>query len=780
MGQPMIDFSLVLKQMIIAGREIAETNLVEIISDSGEVICTSTYEIVQGGNGQATTACAVTGAVGAGGTATTTGMALLTMDIGVAGAAIAPCLGILAGVGLYSLAPEFWTNVSNALFEAGKTVGGKVIAFFNGDNLFYDEETIEIFKNALVDTGIFNVESKRATDFDPITPYTPFYEYTEPIPFYTSIACAFKTIDEVFPYDQTDLNYSWRCTGDCKVFLVKIPWYYEPWGDFNEYYIFVCGTNGGYFEHVYGTLSNGSETDETTFTDITTLSEYVVNGNTYYASLYGNFGSDYGMIGYWPYSTELLIGHQEDYESSEVESDLLNYIFNNNDVIDVDGGGALQPNATYPSSGEEFPLTYPNWLPWEYPSTAPAESPTVYPVKYPETEPDPYPEQDPAQNPVPESVPDTYPHIIPDLPVPYPTPSPTPEPTPTPDPDPQPEPDPIPVPIVPDPTPDPVDPNPDPDPSIPIVDPTIPSTVGSTKLFTVYNPDETALNGLGAYLWDSNLMEILKKIWQNPLDGIISLIQVYCTPTVGSSQHIILGYLDSEVSAPVVTSQFVTIDCGSININEDKHNATDYSPYTSLSLYLPFIGFVELDVNEFMNGAMSVSYKVDVYTGTCIATVKATRNPDTPNGAPVYEFSGNCSQQIPLTSGDATGVLTALTGAVGAGLAIASGGGIGVVAGVSMLGNSMTHEMFHVSRSGNLSANAGIMGYKKPIALISRRHCYDANNYNALYGFPSNATVKLGNHVGNFTRVKSGFLKTSATQPEHDEIMELLKQGVIL
>ena len=273
-------------------------------------------------------------------------------------------------------------------------------------------------------------------------------------------------------------------------------------------------------------------------------------------------------------------------------------------------------------------------------------------------------------------------------------------------------------------------------------------------------------------------METIKKIWMNPLDGIISLIQVYATPTVSGAHNIILGYLDSGVSASVVSSQFVTVDCGSIDVKETKKNATDYAPYVSAHLYLPFIGIVEINVNDVMNGKIGVKYTIDVYTGTCLAEVSGKRSKDMPSDTVLYTFSGNCSQQIPLTSGNATGMLSALVAGAGAGLSIATGGGLGVVAGISMVGHSLTHEMFHVSKSGNLSANAGIMGAKKPYLILSRRQGYDANGYNELYGYPANKTVYLGNYSG-FVRVKHCLLKTKATDPERAEIMALLRDGVI-
>lgn len=152
---------------------------------------------------------------------------------------------------------------------------------------------------------------------------------------------------------------------------------------------------------------------------------------------------------------------------------------------------------------------------------------------------------------------------------------------------------------------------------------------------------------------------------------------------------------------------------------------------------------------------------------------------DMPNGCILYTFNGNCSQQLPLTSGSASGLLSGLLGAVGAGLSVASGGGLGLVAGATMIGNSLNHEMLHVSHSGNISANSGIMGNKKPYIIIGRTHGYDANGYKSFYGYPANDTVYL-NNVSGFTRVKHIHLQTSATDPEYDEIIKYLTEGVIL
>lgn len=751
-----VDFAEALRDVIEAGQEVVEGNVVRIISDNGTEVANAVKTTVTGGNGAASNVYSMTGEV-VGGTAVTTGWALLAMDLGTVGAAIAPCLGVLAGGGLYALAPEFWTNISNALFNAGKTLSGKVIGYFNGHNIGFDATTIEIFKQALVDEDFFQYNDEVGAPSQWVM-NTPMYISSNGMLYYSMLR------DGRY-YDSHERSYS----GAKTLVMPAI----HPSSETTFFIASSDATSVSYIDHwVVINTTTGTKDIDMYVTGTTLLNnEYTFDDKTVHYNVGDSASNE----------------HNFEYIIPGISAQN-----NNNDHIawtmiygDITEGNSenLQPGATYPDD-DPFPLKYPDWIPWEYPPAIdPSEMPDIRPTKYPEIEPDPYPDQDPAQNPEPENDPDIIPEVEPDFDLPEPDPAPTPEPAPEPDPDPLPV-EPIPVPdwdqIGPRPAPDPVDPNPDPTPSPPTPVPPTPSTVDSNKLFTVYSPTISQLNSLGSYLWDNSLMETIKKIWQNPLDGIISLIQVYATPATSGTHNIILGYLDSGVSAAVVSNQFTTINCGSITLNEDKKNATDYSPYTSLHIFLPFIGITELDVNECMNATITVTYKVDVYTGTCLAEIKITRTKDMPSGNILYTFSGNASQQIPLTSGNATGALSALIGGVTTGLSVASGGGLGVVAGASMVGRSLTHEMFHVSHSGNISANAGIMGGRKPYLIIGRRHGYDANNYNKFYGYPSNKTVQLNNHIGSYVRVKSCRLQTTATQPERDQILQMLSDGIIL
>lgn len=751
---------------VIQGGQTVGTSaeIIQFPSDNGSRTIEAVNKTFKGTNGTGINylvACVQQGAA-----AISAGALFLTVSIPEFIAFAVPCLGIAVGTAFYNIDPDGWTNLSLQLYNAGWTVKDKVTAFMIDKGIIaFPPETIEILKDELLRLGVFD-DREAWTGSQPQS-----FHLEDPI---IKSEKTFIVNDNEYMYGGS-LNNS-------------------------EHGNSILGLN--VIEAVKDSIKSTSAIIDGTLAVLICSKE--MPPQWFYGQVF-----NLNMGGYWGFGTEpgsytydnktVYYGKYEAtaFESTGVDSigtaavnfateniRQLAWILQYGDFSTDEYKKYYQDNADLPIPGVTIPAKYPDWLPWEFPDLTGWQIPMVYPAQYPQLLPKEGNYQDPAQNP--EGDDDTAEEGVGALEDPAKNPqSPANQTDPTPDPEPVPgEIDPEPLPSEdPDTPPDPISPDPDIPPTPAIIVPPLPDTVHSNKLFTVYNPNATQLGLLGGYLWDSDLIDILRKIWQNPMDGIISLIQVYATPTVGTPDDIILGYLNSGVQAPIVTSQFATIDCGTITVPEISENCLDYIPYTKLSLYLPFIGIVELDTNEFMSGSISVKYKVDVYTGTCLAEVKCTRSRDLPNGTILYTFSGNCSQQLPLTGGDAKGLFGALLSAVGVGLSVASGGASmmaigGAVAG-DMVKESASKEMLHVSHSGNLSANAGIMGQKKPYLIINRERAYTANSYNKYNGYPANVNIIPGNHTG-FLRLKSGRLRSAATQTEKSEIFELLKTGVIM
>lgn len=774
-------------RVIEGGAEKAAGEIIQFPADKmapGAEVLEGVTETVELSNGAAAEVSQLTVVEGGAASATTAGVGLLGMSLPSFAAMAAPFLGVAAGFGLYNLAPEFWNNASEALFDAGETIGGKVRAFMNSatGEVGVSENALNVLKNLFIDAGFYSPNS-----YEPIpTPITVQYtqggiarsETVNP-----SRYEALTTVAKVGPVTVYDSIYSQSWS---KVAQVQID-------DFHDHVIHVSPSKL-FTYRVGSTAYSYIEVDpaqiEAAFgTQLNLHVQYFLENG----AIAGNMST--GLIKMvnpvkWFLNTDLRSN------SDFIEKNGLNDMQVNPNVAEIISAIAgltikevpALPDSIYPTKADPIHITFPDLIPWELPAELPL--PNIYPIEIPAINPNPVQEEaqnpwkipDIIQNPLEVSLPSKIIDFIIDnvtIPDPVPVPVPVPDPVPVPaDPDPVPVPEP--VPIKPDPPIPPVPTPPDPIIPTPIIIPPMPDpeTTESNALFTVYSPTISQLNALGGYLWSADIIDIIKKMWQNPLDGIINLLKVYAIPTTGGNSTIKLGYLDTQVSAKVVSSQFVTIDCGSVPVPELKHNATDYPPYTSMQLYLPFVGIVELDGTEFVNGSIHVVYRVDVYTGSCLAEVRATRSPDLGDDL-LYAFPGMASQQIPLSSTNAGGAISSLISMIGGGVAIAAGGGVAGIAGGMAIGHSLTHEMVHVSRSGSISSNSGILGPRKPRLIFSRRANYDAAMYSEQYGYPANTTVYLGNCSG-YTRVKECHIQSTANEAEKAEIYQLLRSGVIL
>lgn len=744
--------------VIEGGRTIGTSaEVIQFPSDNGSTTYTAVNKTFQGTNGTGLNYWVA--AVVEGASAISAGALMIVTGIPEFVALAVPCLGIGVGTALYNIDPEGWTNLAVKLANAGLTVQGKVVSFLTENGIVnFPPTAIELLIEELDELGFLegiddkaDVESttgldQRVIDILPIS-------CAESLMFYGAyISGPGEGADPPSEYARV------TATAPVKYFVLHFTGGSVPYACSTE--PFTAYTTA---HNEYGEYHNTYTGEQVTF-----------NGKTFYCNSIRGSSTD-GMITYMTLEFNDL--NFALYKEAA-------YVVLFGDITEGANKGYYQKGAIRPDPNVAFPLQYPDWIPFEFPDLSGWRIPMVYPAQYPALLPEAEPYQKQAQNPDadPDEEADKGIEIIED-PATNPATATNPGAAIEPDPDPS-IPDPDPLPDFPEDTgEDPINPDPPIPPSPAIVVPGLPSAVNSSKLFTVYNPSASQLGQLGGYLWDNDLIDILRKIWQNPLDGIISLIQVYATPVTGGNSNIILGYLDSGVSAPVVSDQFVTIDCGTITVEELNENCLDYIPYTKMELYLPFVGITEINTNEFMSGQINVKYKVDVYTGTCLAEVKCIRSRDLANGAILYTFSGNCSQQIPLTSGDAKGLFGALVSAVGVGLGVASGGASFATALGAMAKDGIqsvsSREMLHIGHSGNLSANAGIMGQKKPFLIINRERPYTANNYNKFYGFPANKSINPGNHSG-FLRMKAGRLQSAATEEEKAEIFELLTKGVIM
>lgn len=305
----------------------------------------------------------------------------------------------------------------------------------------------------------------------------------------------------------------------------------------------------------------------------------------------------------------------------------------------------------------------------------------------------------------------------------------------------------------------------------------LPIIGSASALWSVYHPTQAQVNDFGAWLWGSPFLTNIGKLFSNPIEGVISLHKVFAPPVDSGAGTIVVGTLDSEVPSATVNQQYVTVDCGSIDLMEQFSNVFDYPPFTEIHVYLPFIGIVPLDTNDVMRSTIHITYGVDIFTGACLAMVEVTRDGSTVN---LYQYAGSASVEYPLSNVQNGQLLAGILSA-GAGIAsIALTGGVSAPAVGAIVGGAASAAKSNVGRSGGFSGNSGAMGIKTPYLIIKRPQTKVANTFPYLEGYPTNYSTRLGDCSGNVI-VKSVHVEgINATDNELSQIETLLKNGVLI
>lgn len=446
-----------------------------------------------------------------------------------------------------------------------------------------------------------------------------------------------------------------------------------------------------------------------------------------------------------------------------------------------------------PSNPSETPI--PNEE--DDPSGNPEENPNIV-TPYIPTE-VPYPSGTPIVSPKPAPTPEENPDNLPyQLPNPVPNTNPEPAIKPNPEADPSIPPKPV---VLPNqvPTNDPAT-NPESSGTTPPLSiPTVPTISSSaTGLLHVYNPTNAQINEFGSWLWTTfsgDLIDTISKLFNTPMDGVIGVHELYATPSTGSETTIKCGFLDSGVTSRLVDKRYTEINCGSIIVPEHWGNYLDYAPYTKAHCYLPFIGMVELNADDIIGHAVNITYKIDAYTGACIAVITVASSG---YESICYQFPGNCAVEVPITSGMKSVLQSALLGAATTAIGAAVGGAAGAALGGASAGTiastaatrggagAVTGAAYgaraknDVQHSGSFGSSFGAMGCKKPFLVIKRPKQKVVAGYNKNYGYPAHKMVTIGECSGYLRAREVDVISVTATEDEKRLIEEALKSGVFV
>ena len=287
-------------------------------------------------------------------------------------------------------------------------------------------------------------------------------------------------------------------------------------------------------------------------------------------------------------------------------------------------------------------------------------------------------------------------------------------------------------------------------------------------LTSTYKMTRDRLSQLGAFLWSGNIFDSFSLVNSNPIENIISCKDIPFSIGGGTDKIIKLGNVDTGVNGEKVNTNFSEITIGSIVIPKKYNNFLDLAPYTKVTIYLPYIGFKELDVTQIMGKSITVKYAVDVITGGCIAEIFC-------NATRLYEFSGQVGIDIPITASNRAQVEAGyISNAVSSGADLVTGDVLG--ASETML--SSAFSKYHYSSTSAPSPSC-VASVNRTCYIVIDRPTYDnLKVFNHTRGRMCNLSKKIGNLKG-FTVCDSHIDLSGivATDSEKDEIIKILSSG---
>ena len=243
----------------------------------------------------------------------------------------------------------------------------------------------------------------------------------------------------------------------------------------------------------------------------------------------------------------------------------------------------------------------------------------------------------------------------------------------------------------------------------------------------VYNPTQKQLvDAANAFFMNFSTGQVV-----NTSQYIVAIHKVFVPVSTDEAfQPIKFGSYNTQVNSKVVNQRLARVSCGKVTVPELHHNALDYSPYTTVRIWLPFLGFYDLSIDELSNKEVELNYTIDLINGKALAEIS---NDD----GVIYRFVGTAYEREPYHTESLNNVSTV-----------------------------------YINGAYNMADYTPYLLIERPINLTPPN--------NNLEGLPTYKEVTIGDMTG-YVRCRKVFAKDMiATEAEKNEIEALLCGGVLV
>lgn len=331
----------------------------------------------------------------------------------------------------------------------------------------------------------------------------------------------------------------------------------------------------------------------------------------------------------------------------------------------------------------------------------------------------------------------------------------------------------------------------------PIPFPDLPSVGGMNAGFiTMYKLTPAEMWVFAQSFFSDTLLEKLRDFFGNPMDIFVGLGIVPFIPEGNELWYPMIGDSVYVSRHPItrISNQYYILDCGSVKLDEYGRNALDYSPYTKILIWLPYIGYRQLPVDEVMGKNIHVKYYCDCLGGDCVAIISTQVVPqgmNPPVDVVIAQYNGNILTQVPVASVSYDNLISNVVNSAIGGLGVmadAAAGGLDGSAVTKQI-NSLTSAVAGVvngmkpvmKRDGSPGSSSGLLSVQKPYIIRHIPNQSLPSTFAKVIGYPSNIGGSLGDGFSGLAVVEDIQLNNiPAMEPEREEIKQLLREGVII
>ena len=291
---------------------------------------------------------------------------------------------------------------------------------------------------------------------------------------------------------------------------------------------------------------------------------------------------------------------------------------------------------------------------------------------------------------------------------------------------------------------------------------------------------------LSDYLWNADetiFNEIIKGLslmGGNPIDALVDLrlypFDVSSKAVTGTLQEIVVGRTNTHVQAIKINDYNAVLNLGGCVFFRKFNNFLDYEPFTTASLYIPYVGIVPISTADFMGQTISCKMVVDITTGSCTAVVFA-------NDIPIIYKNGNIGVEIPMTGTNSAEYASRIMGGLTSGAADvalgASSKSVGqVVSGVgSIVDSALSVNNTMYNTAGSSSPACGLWQPQNCYFIIQRPVPIVPENYGHTVGYACNYQAKIGDCSGYTQTYNVDVSSINAPESEKNAIAEILNSG---